>query len=86
MSKFEIGMVTGGKPFLMKTDIPFHRNPEFSKAFKEMMNDPSIMQFFDKHAYNYGYNPDYFVNLRNPNSQLKYNTKNINWEDINLTE
>lgn len=86
MSKFEIGMVTGGKPFLMKTDIPFHKNPEFGIRFKEMMDDPSKMKFFDTPVYNYGYNPDYIVNLEKAEPMLNFNVKDIDWNKLRLTE
>lgn len=87
MKKFEIGMITGGKPFLMKTDIPFHKSPTFAADFSKWIIDPASRQADTVlHPYNYGYNPDYVANVKRIDKLNNFNIKNIDWNKLKLTE
>jgi hypothetical protein len=64
MSDFEIGKITGGKPFKMATDIKYHTVPK-------IFNTPDGQQFALP-SYKYGYDP-YQVSYVKPIDNIRFN-------------
>ena len=74
MKDFEVGTITGGKPFMMSTEIPVHK--EFSPYAFTIDGSEMKGQLI---SYPFGYNPDYFVDkaaIRGYNN-FKFDTNKV---------
>lgn len=72
MQEFEVGTITGGKPFLMSTDVPVH-----AVSTPVRVSDDFALPMT---TYRFGYNPNYFVDK----SAFEPNYNTINLEDVDL--
>ena len=72
MQEFEVGTITGGKPFLMSTDVPVH-----AVSTPIHVSDDLVLPMT---TYKFGYNPNYFVDK----SAFEPNYNTISLEDVDL--
>lgn len=74
LRNFEVGTISGGKPFKMKTDIPFYNKAADPDYITQMNNIAQIQDPVERmrakwlngnmSPYAYGFNPKYFSNVK----------------------